>query len=435
MLSALPCETLLGDSLAAKKLREQVEDASSRDCPVLLEGERGTGRELVARVLHARSARRAAGFVRIDNEFFERQRVEEKLRRAAGGTLLIKEVAQMGPDPQRHLLRILRSSDEDAQPSVASAPAARIPNVRVLASSGVDLGLEALHAAVTATGVAQIVQHPAILAALDPKGAAMESVTPLFSHPDRTEPANRSGLTWQPSDYESLVDGIREGLDLPALASRLGRSSNGVSTRLRRLLPLAQRDCLFDQVLPALRLALADPGYDWRAEMLLSPPPAPIIHQEVIRTGLDGLSDDQVVTVAYALLASGGREEAELLDQLHERLESDGLMERLIGMRAQRASAVSCLRQVVFAGSMCVSFSCAKCFTAARWLRSRAARRAAAGLRVDEGRPPRLRARLRPQPDRALGGPAEAGQPRGRRTDRAPRARPLTAAPSTASAP
>lgn len=165
----------------------------------------------------------------------------------------------------------------------------------------------------------------------------MESVTPLFSHPDRTEPANRSGLTWQPSDYESLVDGIREGLDLPALASRLGRSSNGVSTRLRRLLPLAQRDCLFDQVLPALRLALADPGYDWRAEMLLSPPPAPIIHQEVIRTGLDGLSDDQVVTVAYALLASGGREEGELLDQLHERLESDGLTERLIGMRAQRA--------------------------------------------------------------------------------------------------
>ena len=71
--------------------------------------------------------------------------------------------------------------------------------------------------------------------------------------------------------------------------------------------------------------------------MLLSPPPAPIIHQEVIRTGLDGLSDDQVVTVAYALLASGGREEGGLLDQLHERLENDGLVERLIGMRAQRA--------------------------------------------------------------------------------------------------
>lgn len=165
----------------------------------------------------------------------------------------------------------------------------------------------------------------------------MESVTPLFNHAERAEPASRSGLIWEPSDYESLVDGIREGLDLPALAYRLGRPTNGVSTRLRRLLPLAQRSCLLDQVLPALRVALADPDYDWRAEMLLSPPPAPIIHREVVRTGLDGLSEDQVITVAYALLASDGREEGELLDQLYGRLESEGLMERLIGMRAQRA--------------------------------------------------------------------------------------------------
>lgn len=165
----------------------------------------------------------------------------------------------------------------------------------------------------------------------------MESVTPLFSHPDRTDSVSRSGKTWEPSDYESLVEGIRKGLELPALATRLGRSTTSVSTRLRRLLPLPQRECLFDQVLPALRSALADPGYDWRTEMRLSPPPAPIIHQEVIRTGLDGLSDDQLITVAYALLASGGREEGELLDQLNERLENDGLMERLIGMRAQRA--------------------------------------------------------------------------------------------------
>lgn len=165
----------------------------------------------------------------------------------------------------------------------------------------------------------------------------MESVTPLFNHSDQDKPVSRSGKAWEPSDYESLVEGIRQGLELPALATRLGRSTNVVSIRLRRLLPLAQRDCLFDQVLPALRIVLADPGYDWRAEMLLSPPPAPIIHQEAIRTGLDGLSDEQVITVAYALLASGGREEGELLDQLHERLESEGLMERLIGLRAQRA--------------------------------------------------------------------------------------------------
>jgi two-component system nitrogen regulation response regulator GlnG len=95
-----------------------------------LEGERGTGRELVARVLHSRSGRRAADFVRIDSEFYERQRVEEKLRRADGGTLLIKEVAHVGRDPQKYLVQLLKKHKDG-----------EAPDVRVLASTGVDLGL------------------------------------------------------------------------------------------------------------------------------------------------------------------------------------------------------------------------------------------------------------------------------------------------------
>lgn len=83
---------------------------------------------MVARVLHARSARRQAGFVRVDSEFYETGRFQEKLRRAAGGTLLIKEVAQVGRDPQRILAPLLR-------------PARDVPDVRLLASTGVDLGL------------------------------------------------------------------------------------------------------------------------------------------------------------------------------------------------------------------------------------------------------------------------------------------------------
>src|SRR5580658_2220757 len=143
MPSALRCETLLGDSPAAKRLREQVEGASSVDCPVLLEGERGTGRELVARVLHAHSNRRSAGFVRIDSEFYEKHQVEEKLHRADGGTLLIKEVAHVGRDPQRYLVQLLKlqkGPEEGPGPGPESGPAGG-PNVRVLASTGVDLGL------------------------------------------------------------------------------------------------------------------------------------------------------------------------------------------------------------------------------------------------------------------------------------------------------
>lgn len=82
----------------------------------------------MARVLHSRSARSRARFVRIDSEFFERARLEEKLRRAEGGTLLVKEVAHLRPDPQRHMVSLLQVPQRGGG-----------PNVRVLASTGVDL--------------------------------------------------------------------------------------------------------------------------------------------------------------------------------------------------------------------------------------------------------------------------------------------------------
>lgn len=114
-----------------------------------------------------------------------------------------------------------------------------------------------------------------------------------------------------------------------------------MATRLGRLLPLAQRECLADRVLPALRDALADPDYDWAAEMLLTPPPASIVHQEVIRTGLDGLSDDQLVTIAYALMASCGAEEHDVLTDLEPLLCERRLVDELIERRAMRAVRAS----------------------------------------------------------------------------------------------
>lgn len=169
----------------------------------------------------------------------------------------------------------------------------------------------------------------------------MESVTPLFQPTPRAANPKRSGKLWEPLDYELLVEGVREGLDVPALAERVGRPENSVWQRLRRLVPVPQRGCLTDQLLPVLRTALADPAYDWQAEMRLTPPPAPIVHREVIRTGIEGLTDADAVTVAYALLASGGEEEAGVLARLIPRLEADRLVEDLIELRAQRAVRAS----------------------------------------------------------------------------------------------
>lgn len=75
--------------------------------------------------------------------------------------------------------------------------------------------------------------------------------------------------------------------------------------------------------------------------MLLSPAPAPIVRQEIIRRGLGGLNDADLVIVAHALMAAGGRREDELLDQVTERLERDRLMEAVIELRARRAVRAS----------------------------------------------------------------------------------------------
>lgn len=110
----------------------------------------------------------------------------------------------------------------------------------------------------------------------------MESLIALPTHHEPTKKPNRHGQPWVMSDYELMVQGVRDGLELPSLASRIGRAENVLLPRLRRLLPAAQRECYPELVLDALRTALADDTYDWRHEMLLSPP---IIRNEIVRSG------------------------------------------------------------------------------------------------------------------------------------------------------
>ncbi|MCU1279411.1 MAG: C4-dicarboxylate transporter, partial [bacterium] len=75
------------------ELRERVKEAAADESPVLIEGERGTGRERVARLLHEIGPRKNHDFVRVDpDEDDEPPRVDDQLVRANGGTLLVKEI-------------------------------------------------------------------------------------------------------------------------------------------------------------------------------------------------------------------------------------------------------------------------------------------------------------------------------------------------------
>src|SRR5438094_10643475 len=109
-------DQLLGASAAMRELRDRVMEAAQIDQPLLVEGEGGTGRERVARLLHEIGPRKHKGFVRVDPDGDEDAprparaplSIDDELERADGGTLLVKEIAHVGRGPQRKLLRAIR---------------------------------------------------------------------------------------------------------------------------------------------------------------------------------------------------------------------------------------------------------------------------------------------------------------------------------------
>ncbi|MEO6954648.1 MAG: sigma 54-interacting transcriptional regulator [Polyangia bacterium] len=134
-------DKLPGTSALAKQLRDRVHEVAESDAPILIEGERGTGREWVARVLHTLGPRKSARFVRIDPDespSVETSReVDGDLARAHGGTLLVKEVAHVGRGPQKRLVRAIRRGPQRKEPT-SDVHDVRL-DVRVIAATCVDL--------------------------------------------------------------------------------------------------------------------------------------------------------------------------------------------------------------------------------------------------------------------------------------------------------
>src|SRR5262249_22228200 len=119
-------QTNVGAEGGLRAVLERVDLAAPSDVPVLILGETGSGKEVVARAIHGRSRRAAGPFLRancgaipaglVDSELFGHERGSftgaAALRRgwferAHGGTLFLDEVGELPPHAQVRLLRIL----------------------------------------------------------------------------------------------------------------------------------------------------------------------------------------------------------------------------------------------------------------------------------------------------------------------------------------
>jgi two-component system nitrogen regulation response regulator NtrX len=147
---------LVGASHAAAQLRQQIERVAPTGSRVLVTGPAGSGKEVVARLLHARSRRSAGPFVAMNCAALHPERLEIELfgtetgdgpdvprkvgvlEQAHGGTLFLDEVADMPIETQGKILRVLQEQTFERVGGVSRVAV----DVRVVAASARDLAAE-----------------------------------------------------------------------------------------------------------------------------------------------------------------------------------------------------------------------------------------------------------------------------------------------------
>ncbi len=145
---------LIGSSEVMKNLHEQIHTAASMDCPVLVTGETGTGKELVSRAIHEQSYRKDYQFVAVNissinadlfaSELFGHekgaftsalQRKKGLFETAGSGTILLDEIGDLPLNLQVKLLRVI---EEKELMRVGGTQDIRI-STRIITSTNQDL--------------------------------------------------------------------------------------------------------------------------------------------------------------------------------------------------------------------------------------------------------------------------------------------------------
>ena len=150
-------QEMRGDSEPMQRLREDIRKAGASQARILVIGENGTGKELVARAIHASSPRAAKPFVRLNCDAIPRDLIESELfghekgaftgattqkrgkfELARGGTLFLDEVGDMSLDTQAKLLRVLEENEMERVGGTQTIPL----DARVVAATNKTLTQE-----------------------------------------------------------------------------------------------------------------------------------------------------------------------------------------------------------------------------------------------------------------------------------------------------
>lgn len=153
---------IIGETASIQELRETIAHIADTDADILLFGETGTGKELIARSLHEQSSRREQNFVAVNCGAVPENLIESELyghekgaftgadakrigkfEHAQGGTLFLDEIESMPMQAQIRLLRVLQERVIERVGSNELIPL----NIRVIAATKVDLRQAAMEGA------------------------------------------------------------------------------------------------------------------------------------------------------------------------------------------------------------------------------------------------------------------------------------------------
>jgi len=152
--SSLGFDEIVGESDVLRSVLTQVDHVAATDASVLLLGETGTGKELLARAIHERSPRKQRPLVKVNLAALPSSLIESELfghvkgaftgavadkqgrfRLADGGTLFLDEIGELDPELQTKLLRVLQEGEFER----IGSPETHRVDVRIVAATNRDL--------------------------------------------------------------------------------------------------------------------------------------------------------------------------------------------------------------------------------------------------------------------------------------------------------